>query len=368
MLDEHGLLARSHGALLELDQSWLESALAEILPMHPGCYPPRGPHLTKLATKLNDSSLYRPDNWIEHCGICGLAAGTPWIIRVLLHESDDGTVFPSVFRSRSSPFRASLKFERRPVATLAGMFANLQDVICEAAFHLVSPNKPKGISIGTDHPFNGTAGTLGGFLYRGPERYIFSCAHVLGETGSRVFSPGPYEGQNRSDVAVVEYADIPPPIAEEMLCQAKRDPSLMGQTDVAVARLHGEPPPEWRDVTPSTTAVRSPSEVFPYQRAHFIGKVSGLTTVQVCSDALFQTFRLSDGSYRVFSRLVELRHPTRAIASAATFGDSGSVLVDDAGVGQAICGMIVGVQASSAFAIYADDVLVGARALGLTLC
>lgn len=335
------------GAILEVDHYWLSMFIVDHFGpwsyFRPGIEHEHWLSVTSLSSSINWNFDYRPRKWDQHCSVMGLPENSnPLIIRVILNRELEHRKsiqqewdLPRVFDGYP------LIYESRPALEEVHLLSGLQQSI-QAFFNKESYGMSKSISVGRATP-KPTAGTLGGFLRSrdGNTQYFVSCAHVLGDEGTIVYSPGPFENQGLNAVGLVRFSEIPSLQVAGTNCNIFTAPTARG-LDVAVAEVF--PEAIWNNqptALPKLSTVRNPSSMTPFQPVSFSGKVSGPTSAYLGGCTIWHSIKSSDG-FRCFGTLFEIVAPTGSPLPLARHGDSGAWVVDGA-LGSAYCwnGMVI---------------------------
>ncbi len=277
----------------------------------------------------------RPPGWDRHMKVMGYPEGSgPLIVRVILyppteHKDNvpltDGNSFPRSFAG--SP----LIYETRPVLEALSLLERVRHVftgISPFSSDVDGQHSPAVISVGKSVP-KPTAGTLGGFL-RCPvtnKRYLVSCAHVLGDNNTLVYTPGPYENRGMDEIGIVQLSQIPPLQGPGQPCNQWAMPNG-ASLDVAVAEiLPGGPLSEHFTDQPRWVTLRLACSMTPNDRVSFTGKVSGRVSAYLGGCTIWHSINFADGP-RCFTGLFEIVAPRGARRPLAKKGDSGAWIED----------------------------------------
>jgi hypothetical protein len=355
---------RVQGAVLEVDQFWLETYLWRYF------REPYWTHWVQVAGQyvppIDWDFTFRPFNWTDHCKEMGYRSESgPFLIRVILYPRLGGSSatgeypdhyqdYPIVYETRP-PLEASTITEliwswRRLLAVTSG---RVEDDCGVAVTETVSVGR------GGAAP---TAGTLGGIL-RDPatgRHFLVSCAHVLGEVNTTVYTPGPYENRGMNAVGIVRFSMLPSIAAPTEPCNDRAAPNA-GRLDVALAELLPEMAggPELV-VLPRIKSVRRARGMTPLQSVAFVGKVSGRVPAYLGACTIWMSIDFADGR-RCFGSLFEVVAPSGRRGPLARKGDSGAWILDrpiDCGCW---VGMLIAAASDSdrAYCCFAQDILEG---------
>jgi hypothetical protein len=239
-LQRLGQLPNVQGAHLEIDRYWWESLFLR------GYYGPWCPMLgmplvEQFSKGWTDNVFeeWKPPNWNDHCRNFGFKEGhSP--IRIRLSLWPDATISPDPARFFEN---YPLIWEQRPEVLAASFSDAVGPLISEGRVSRLLPwFGRKGFSVGCANPR--TAGTLGGLLANGSTELLMSCAHVFGEIGNDVFTPGPFEHRNSSRIGHVVHSALPSQVFSSKNECSEHGPRGAGALDLSVAMLDSSLPAE----------------------------------------------------------------------------------------------------------------------------
>jgi hypothetical protein len=364
------------GAVLELDRYWMEWFIWNLY-RRPFDYEDR--ELTSYW--LSRWSLFSPSrfdwdfnkhppNWGEHCKAMGYPEGSnPLVVRVILNQQ---TKESGGHQANTDQFPRSFEgypliYETRPplvaLNTIERIRRSISDVFAHFGFTGGRQQSNAAISIGRAVP-TPTAGTLGGFL-RDPvsgKQYIVSCAHVMGDAQTQVYTPGPYENRGMSEVGVVSFAELPPVQLPGQACNLPAMP-LAGRLDVAVAELSSDAQlPDTAAAQTNLSTVRLAASMSPFQPVSFTGKMSGAVAAYLGGCTIWHSIRFADG-FRCFGSLFEIVAPSGRPRPLARGGDSGAWVVDHTLSAPSWNGMLISAvqDGDRAYCCFAQHILEACR-------
>ena len=282
-----------------------------------------------------------PPDWDRHCWNSGYGKESgPILIRIIFREPEDAQQFGDLpHQYQSYP----ILYESRPPA-LGMSISNAADSVGK-----VSPD---------------TAGTLGGFLRdvsTGTD-YIVSCAHVLGDSGTTVFTPGPADKKACQSVGKVRFSQL---VAPNTLpsCNARthsRNDCLdvaLAETDLSVYAQTSYP------------GVAKPQSITAFDvmttgdHLTFFGKKGRRVDCEANSLCIFHELEI-DGQRRCFGDIFTViwRKPYYVNSMVAKPGDSGAWLLRLTGHIVTWDGLIVACDGATAYACFAENIIGAARA------
>jgi hypothetical protein len=323
-------LGAVQGAILEIDRYWFEAYLWDREPWHPWrLIDPFHANRLFFAPIEWDFS-YRPPTWHHHCKVKGYAGdSSPVIIRVILQPGTqrppgtDENVYPGTFEGHPIVYETRAQLEAI-TSVGVGWMRRIGETFARLAFGLerdgVSVDHGASVGRAGEHP---TAGTLGGYL-RNPvsdQTFLVSCAHVLGQSGTDVYTPGPYEDRGMDFLGVVRFAAIPAISPPGYRCSGRANPNA-DCLDVAIAEIvPGAPGVIKLRPQAKVETVRLAESMTPFQPVSFAGKVSGSVPAYLGGCTIWHSIAFPDGM-RCFGDIFEIVAPEGWARPLARHGDS----------------------------------------------
>jgi hypothetical protein len=305
---------------------------------------------------------FRPPWWDDHCRAMGYPIGAgPIIIRVIFKEDSqiETTDFPGNYQDYP------IIYEFRPPNRALTSYG-LMERLGGAIDWIAGRGEGKAPSVGRANP--NTAGTLGGILGGSDPRkkYIVTCAHVLGPSGTEVYQPGPFEGKQSLQIGTVKHWIIPDRASTDDPCSEQAAPNAV-RLDLAVAELTiGVDELREMGVVTTVNTVRSIVAMRKNDRVIFTGKRTGRIESKIGALTLWDQIEFPDGT-RCFGRIFEIKSPTREYirADLAHPGDSGSWIVFQMDDRVAWYGMVISCDGGQAYACFADYILEECKGCGV---
>jgi hypothetical protein len=282
---------------------------------------------------------WRPSDWGEHCKHVGYPPdANPFVIRIVLRRPEylATAELPQAYQNYP------VVYEYRPP--------------CRGISHALIE---RPLSVGCAFP-RGTAGTLGGIL-RCPitnKQYAVGCAHVLGESHNKIYSPGPYEGRGLREIGEVKHSIFPGPKTPGLPCHPDHNAEAT-KLDVSIAELW-----DYADSVrslgwiPEPTSVRSTRDICQNDAVIIAGKVSGTINASIGGCGIWYEIEFDDGAVqagpRCFGRLFELKPARRQYVreEIARPGDSGAPVLNLSGTGYSWDGILMASDGPQAFACF----------------
>jgi hypothetical protein len=276
--------------------------------------------------------------WDLRCRSKGYPEGSlPITFRVTLREQENEKLFAELPRS----------FEQFPV---------VYEVRPPAVGLSAGPSVKASGDIGRSSP--PVSGTVGGFLRDqvSKQNYLLSCAHVLGNIGDHVTSPG--GSSSGLQVGIVVHSILPSLQTNPGSCSSKSHPTIPYHLDLAIAELDPVVVPD-----PHVNGIGIPSSITPFismkqgDQVSLVGKASGRVDAEIDALTVFHEIDI-DNQPRCFGNVCRLCPPKPWYLNTKLVkrGDSGSWVLRSANSMIGWDGILFAGDGASAFSCYAEDV------------
>jgi hypothetical protein len=237
--------------------------------------------------------------------------------------------------------------EHRPVPTLA-----------VSASSLIRPLEG-GTSIGHR---SDPAGTLGGILTDrfSETRYGITCGHVISAVQQSVDQPSQNDNINNSSIGRCLFSELPLPNNGTACNPYNR--GVLNHMDLALIELDNSIPcsPSIINITGKISGITPSNQLHPNLVVEFNGRTSGYKSLVLGGIGLTQEIIDPGGNTCCFTNLLEVKEPSMSslvLNRPVKGGDSGAWLVAQGATGNEWCGMIVGQDRQTGYAIMSESIM-----------
>lgn len=310
---------------------------------------------TLFPQPLSRSDLkWRPRSWEHYSELFGFKPDQPpFVIKLYLRPAESSNEGPPPSFS-GYPIRVIV--ETRPVAEL---YSNSRTYVRPIV---------GGISIGEG---TSPAGTLGGVVHdESGSRFGVTCAHVIKAASLSVDQPARIDGtRKQSAIGISSNVSTLIPNADKV-CNPWASGVTLNEVDLALVKLIDGvySKPEVLDVG-LIRSITPRAHVSPGQTVEMTGRSSGHKLLKL--GGLAVTFRLyGGGRFYCFRNLFELRATSMwqlVRSSPVNSGDSGAWICNATASGFGWCGMVIGGDRVSGYAVFGETLANWWRQQGLCL-
>lgn len=224
-----------------------------------------------------------------------------------------------------------------------------------------------GVSIGHETT---PAGTLGGILVdQKGERYGLTCGHVISKKDDTVDQPSRNEKKPSGSIGRCVYTILPKPNNGAKCNPQNR--AVLNDLDIALIHLEPDLPSNYSIVNIGKIVKHTPSiELGTDMLIEFNGRTSGHKTLVIGGIGATQQIANATGETCCFKNLIEIKQPVLTdllISRPVSGGDSGAWVIVNGNSGLEWCGMIVGENRQSGYAIHSEDIMANLESQGFQL-
>jgi hypothetical protein len=293
--------------------------------------------------RFDDLEKWRPERWSEYTRRWGVEPSQlPFVIRLYLRPAASDEEEPPTF---PEGFPIRIIQETRPLAML---YANPR---------LHRRPLVGGLSIGEGA---NAAGTLGGLVRDlAGNQFATTCCHVVASTSLAVDQPA--QTDNAKTASWIGNSSAVSSLATNFaaVCNPWASGVTMNDVDVALVKIDKGVPSkkEVLDIG-AITALTPRANLSPGQTVEFTGRSSGHKAVKI--GGLAVAFRLyGNGQFYCFRNLFELRAKSRwslLRGRPVRPGDSGAWVCNANSTGFGWCGMVIGGDRVSGYAVFSQNI------------